>query len=120
MLENNVKQAEVFSESRQSLPSIIYMIDKKVTYGVLFITEANAKISLISQYNAENIDTKQFEERRKAYYSLCKKAGYSIDAGLLATLDKIDISKSEYIKGTKIRKDVKLAGSYLNSSYRYF
>lgn len=41
------------------------MIDKKVTYGVLFITEANAKISLISQYNAENIDTKQFEERRR-------------------------------------------------------
>lgn len=108
MLENNVKQAEVFSESRQSLPSIIYVIDKKVTYGVLFITEANAKISLISQYNAENIDTKQFEERRKAYYSLCKKAGYSIDAGLLATLDKIDISKSEYIKGTKIRKSAML------------
>ncbi len=104
MFDNNIELAEVFSESRQSLPYVIRSIDKKVTNGVLFVTESNAKIGLIDQYNSEEIDDKQFENRRKAYYSLCKQADYSIDKELMDILEKIETSKLEYAKGTKIRK----------------
>lgn len=99
MWNNNIDKASSFSQESVKMHGVMRAFNLKVTKGVLFITESNADRSLINPYNAGDINTKQFKSKRQKYYDMCDDAGYVISKKLKNTLDKIDISKSEYKKG---------------------
>ncbi len=105
MLNNNIEQAEVYSRSNESLPNIVKVINDKITYKVLAITEDEATKELMNQYNLGKIDNEKFKKERTVYYSLCERAGYAVDKNTKNSLDRLDMSKAEYTKGSKIRKE---------------
>ena len=104
MWNNNIVKASEYSQESMAMHGVMRAFNSKVTKGVLFITESNADKSLINPYNAGDIDTKKFKQQRQKYYAMCDSAGYVINKKLKNTLDTIDVSKSEYKKGS-VAKD---------------
>lgn len=88
-----------------------------VTKGVLYITESNADKKLINGYNDDDLSIKEYKSERQKYYDMCDSAGYVISKKLKNTLDTLDISKSEYKKGSSAKakgKKEKAVMYYLN------
>ena len=104
MWNNNIVKASEYSQESMAMHGVMRAFNSKVTKGVLFITESNADKSLINPYNAGDIDTKKFKQQRQKYYAMCDSAGYVINKKLKNMLDTIDVSKSEYKKGS-VAKD---------------
>ena len=117
MRNNNIVKASEYSKENKSLPGGIRGFDAMVTKGVLYITESNADKKLINEYNDGDLSTKQYKSERQKYYDMCDSAGYVISKKLKNTLNTLDISKSEYKKGSSAKakgKKEKAVMYYLN------
>ncbi len=117
MWNNNIVKASEYSKENKSLPGGIRGFDAMVTKGVLYITESNADKKLINEYNDGDLSTKEYKSERQKYYDMCDSAGYVISKKLKNTLNTLDISKSEYKKGSSAKakgKKEKAVMYYLN------
>ena len=104
ILQDNIEQAEIYSKEDELLPDMVKSIDKKVTSGVLYITETNIRDMLFEKYNSDTINTNQFTDQRTKYYAICDRAQYEVSKKFKTMLDKIDFSKAEYQQAKELKK----------------